>query len=332
MRRRIALSVALALTSAAAVTSLGQDRLPGTLFSKCDAIRIEFILGRIAVIPQHRGQVRVATPPDDLAGPHESLVVNNDEASPVVRYQFTADRQSLELEVMNYREVHLRAQRGNEDSSRSIEFHQPLQGDLEVVVQHGTERRAIKAPSFWHLMLTERNLCETELVPCLEAFRPGWHLVDLTEQLEAGLFHTALSKPLVPRRYLAELVGQLDSPQFQKRQQADSQLRSCGPSALPFLDSMTRQSLSREQRMRIERIRRSIAGAATDSPARTAEWLGDDEHIWFALLKHADPQRRHLAAIRLNAMRSKSLEFDPYGEESYRQEQLAQLQSQLIRR
>ena len=223
-------------------------------------------------------------------------------------------------------------QHDRDNSTKFVEFRQPLQGDLEVIVHDGQQSREIKSHSFWHLILTERALCETELVPVLEVLRPDWHLVDLTEQVESGLFHAALSKPLISRRYLSELVAQLNSPRFQKRQSADSQLRSCGPAALPFLDSLSRQNLSGEQRMRIDRIRRAISTASMDTAERMTEWLADDEHVWFALLKHEDPQRRHLAAIRLTAMRSQSLEFDPYGDESYRQQQLAQLKAQIIRR
>jgi hypothetical protein len=335
MRRRIALFVALSV-SAAAATGLGQEQLPGTLFSKCGAVRIEFILGRLTVIPQHRGQVRLTKPPQATEDLTESLFVNNDDASPVVRYQFTDERRTIELEIINYREVNLLVQRKQASGSVwTTEFRQPLQGDIEVrfSLDEPVHCQAIKAPTFWHLMLADRGeLCEAELVPVLELLRPDWHIADLTERLETGLFQAALSQPLVSRRYLSELVAQLDSTQFQKRQTADSQLRSFGPCALPFLESLPRQNLSGEQRIRIDRIRRSIAGVATDTPERTAEWLGDDEQVWFALLKHNDPQRRHLATIRLNAMRSQSLEFDPYGDEKYRQEQLAELKSQIIRR
>ena len=288
MRRRIAIFVAL-FVSAAAVTSLGQDQPPPTLFSKCSAIRIEFVLGRLTIIPQHRGQIRLTKSPPGSEEISESLQVNNDDVSPVVRYECKHGDRPFILEVINYREVNLLAQHDRDNSTKFVEFRQPLQGDLEVIVHDGQQSREIKSQSFWHLILTERALCETELVPVLEVLRPDWHLVDLTEQVESGLFHAALSKPLISRRYLSELVAQLNSPRFQKRQSADSQLRSCGPAALPFLDSLSRQNLSGEQRMRIDRIRRAISTASMDTAERMTEWLADDEHVWFALLKHEIP-------------------------------------------
>jgi hypothetical protein len=157
-------------------------------------------------------------------------------------------------------------------------------------------------------------------------------LSGISQRLEAGLFQGALSEPLISRRYLGDIVKRLNSAQYKERQLADLQLRSFGPAVLPFLDSLSPSSLSSEQRARIQRVRQDLSGASVDSVERTAQWLSDDEHVWFALLRHDDPQRRHLAAIRLTAMRSDSLEFDPYGEESYRNEQLAQLESRIIRR
>src|SRR5690242_10135823 len=98
MRRRIAICVALSVT-AAAVTSLGQDQLPPTLFSKCGAIRIDFVLGRLTIIPQHRGQLRLTKSPPGSEEVIESLQVNNDDSAPVVRYQGNQGGQSITLEV-----------------------------------------------------------------------------------------------------------------------------------------------------------------------------------------------------------------------------------------
>lgn len=328
MRRRIAILVALVWAPTAAVTIFGQDRLPVSSFSKCSAIRLEMVLGRVMVVPLHRGQLRITSAPENASSFSESLIVNNDCATPSVRYEQSDDQHSVSVEVVNWRQVTVLCEEFNDASPQTLEFRQPEEGDVHLVIRQGDDRREVCVPSFWHLVLSEPRICQEKLVPILELLRPGWHLADMSERLEAELFHTALSEPRVSRDDLAVLVEQLGSPQFHSRQAADRQLRSLGLVVLPFLDTIAPHSLSGEQRARIRGIRQSLAAATIDSPDRTAQWLADDEQVWFGLLKHPDPQRRHLAAIRLAAMRSDTIQFDPYGDESYRQEQLAQLRLQ----
>jgi hypothetical protein len=59
--------------------------------------------------------------------------------------------------------------------------------------------------------------------------------------------------------------------------------------------------------------------------------LVDDEQVWLALLAHPDAQKRHLAVLRLTEIRPEMANFDPYGDELYREAQLARLKIALYR-
>ena len=83
--------------------------------------------------------------------------------------------------------------------------------------------------------------------------------------------------------------------------------------------------------LRLYAIVRRQANAAADSPERVALWLVDDEQIWVTLLSQPDAEKRHLAVLRLMEIRPEATNFDPYGDELYRQKQLAQLRLALGR-
>lgn len=337
MRRRIALLVALLTGPATNVSVEGQDRLPTTLFSQCRAIRLEIVLGRVAVMPRHRGQLRGATHPDDPSPIRELLVVNNDSASPLVRYERVSPGESVLVEIVGQRQITIRRVAEDDQQGMSFEYVQPAQGDVRLVVLQGAQTRELATASLWHLLMTERELCAETLVAELELLRPDWQLVTLAERLEIALFHRAQSERPLARRELEQLVADLNAAQFQQRQRADGQLRDLGPSVLPYLENLTRQQelhgrrLTSEQRDRLQRMRLSLSTGTADTPERVAQWLVNDAQAWLALLKHQDPERRHLASLRLAALRPDAILFDAYGDETYRQEQLAQLQLQLLR-
>jgi hypothetical protein len=337
MWRRIACSLALGWISGAAVTGFSQECKPRSLFSTCQAIQLEIVLGRLYVFPRHGGQVRAATVPDEGVTLHESLVVNNDGGSPLVRYQHADDGRTMTVEVEGGHRISICGESSREQASESFEFFQPERGDLRLVVRDGAEVRDVSAPTIWHLLLSERWGC-SGMLAALDVLRPDWNLMGAAEQLETEMFQMALAGRPISRVDVERLVAQLNAPEYQVRQSADRQLRSHGPIVLFHLDRLEldkrsgAQRLSGEQRARIQQIRSALMAGVGDTPRRVAEWLADDEQVWLALLKDGDPQRRQLAASRLAAIHPTQIQFDPYGEESRRQEQLARLRLQFGRR
>ncbi len=331
MWQRTACFVAFLMAHEAALTVSGQDRRAGSLPAQAPQVRFEVVLGRITCIHLNNGQCRVQQGTEPDAVRRESLVINCEGQQPIVRYErATAGGENLAIAFTNGNQ--LRIEQTWTGSSRRLEFVQPARGDVSLTVEGGSGKEVVTAPSFWHLLLAERPLCEQELTPILKLLRPNWDFFELSMQLEHSLFHTALHGESVPRAKLAELVSELGRPEFPRRHAADQELRACGPTVLPYLASLSSDQLSGEQRHRIRMIRDSLAAAATDTPDRVALWLVDDERIWLTMLEHPDAEKRHLAVLRLAEIRPEANFFDPYGDDQFRAEQVAQLRSMIERR
>ncbi len=119
-------------------------------------------------------------------------------------------------------------------------------------------------------------------------------------------------------------VKQLDSDDFQERQDADQQ--SAGQGVVAWLRRLDRKQLSSEQAGRIQDICQGLAHLSTDTPPRVTAWLVDDRQAWLAVLRHEDPAVRLAAANHLTVLFGKPLAFNPQGGLSEREQQFAQLQ------
>jgi hypothetical protein len=332
MRRHVARSIALAGWLAVAMNCNGEDLSPPTLFSTCTAIQLDMVLGRLTVVPRHGGQVRVGPVGDNQQQVVENLVVNNHCQTALVRYERQEGERSLAVEVVKYRKATIR---GQVAAGRNFEFHQPEVGDVRLVIDAEGQHRELTAPSIWHLLLSERKLCAETLVVALDMLRPEWRMAAMSDRIEAELIRYAKTNRPLSRTDVERLMEELNSPRFQQRQAAEHQLRSMGPAVISHLDDLAARvrkgelRLAGEQRDRIRHIRASLTVQVDDTPERVAVWLADDEHTWIALLKSTDPERRQLASLRLAALHPQGIQFDPDGDESHRQAQLAQLRGQL---
>ncbi len=331
MWRRTACSVALLLAHEVALTCPGQDRPVIPLPAESPIVRFEIVMGRLTALHLNAGQTRTSRGTDSGCETRESMHVNCEGAVPLVRYERQSATQRTTIEFTNGNRVSMRREPLGDGECTPLELQQLSNGELTVVVGDGDKRREWSAASFWHLLLAEPRLCEQEIVPLLKLLRPAWDFSDAAERIEAALYQTAHSGQIVPRARLAELVGELAHSDFQRRQAADRQLRAAGPMALPYLATLNPNQLTCEQRQRIRRVRESMANAAADSPERVGLWLVDDEQIWLTLLNHPDAENRHMAVLRLMEIRPELTNFDPYGDELYRQEQLAQMRLVLRR-
>jgi hypothetical protein len=288
------------------------------------------VMGRLTALHLNAGQTRASRGLDTENQTRETILVHSEGAVPVVRYerQTATDRTSVEI-TEGCHVVIRRESLG--DSGRQLEVQQLTSGEWTVTARAGDQRRQCSAASFWHLLLAEPRFCQEEIVPVLKLLRPSWDFTNVADRIETALYEAADSQDLVPRTRLAALVAELAHRDFQRRQAADRQLREVGPSVLPYLSGLDPSSLNCEQRQRILRIRQSMQDSAPDTPDRVALWLVDDEQVWVTLLAHPDAEKRYLAAVRLREIRPEMTNFDPYGDEVYRQVQLAELKLALSR-
>jgi hypothetical protein len=293
------------------------------------------VLGRITVIPRHRGSVRVSTSAAEGQSSSELLVVNSEHDCPLVRYERVDANASLAVEIHDYNRIQLRSDAHGNAPRSSFEYRQPADGPVQLSVHDSGGTSEFSAKSLWHLLLGERLVCQRTIVPILEQLRPDWNLLAMTERIEAELLSGAMADRPTTRDEMERLVRELDATQFQRRQVADERLRSFGVVVLPHLDVLAERERaagrgwSWEQRARIGKIRQRFAQGGDDTPDRVAYWLADDEQAWLALLKHPDAECRQLAVMRMRVLHPRGIQFDPHGDESYRQEQLAELRLRL---
>jgi hypothetical protein len=252
--------------------------------------------------------LRRQTAEENAVRPHESLMVNSDDGSPVVRYERIDGNQSVSVEAVEFQQILIRRDDPARVVGGSFEFHQPAMGDVRLVVRNGDASQTWSAPSVWHLVLTERAVCERTLLSVLDLMRPGWDISRMADEVVKSLCVVAEVERPVARSELDKLVRELNAAQFQRREAADRKLRALGPAVLPYLDRLataprgSARGLSSEQRSRILRIRETLTAGFRDTPERVAQWLVDDEQVWLALQQQEDPERRQIASIRLAAL------------------------------
>jgi hypothetical protein len=214
----------------------------------------------------------------------------------------------------------------------SIRYRQPARGSVTLSID-GSPPRELSAPSLWHLLLTERELCREHLVPLLESLRPDWRLVQQAADVEDALFALARASDVRgDEKRWRELVVQLASDDFRARQSADLQLRQAGQAAIAFLRGLDQKELSAEQRRRIDGICQAYADSRADVPMRVAQWLVSDRELWIRLLTHPQEEQRAAAADHLSRLVGRPIAFDPRSDERTRQLQVAEIARRFGRR
>lgn len=332
MWRWTACFVAGMLAHDANLISYGQDRLEVPLPAHCPGIRFEMAMGRITAFHLNAAQTRLLRGVEADSTVREAMHVNGEGPVPVVRYERHDSLHDVIIVITDGRELVMERKPLAEKSRAELLLQQRPNGWVEVTVGPADRRRRHSAPSFWHLLLAEPQLCEDEVIPLLHLLRPSWNFSNAAERLESALYRAAHSGQVVSRVRLAELVAELGHRDFQQRRLAEQQLRGYGPTVLPYLATIPGSEISAEQRYRIRHLLESLSQPTADDPERVAMWLVDDERIWLTLLRHSDPEKRHLAAIRLAEIRPETIHFDPYGDDHYREQQLARLKLVLLRR
>jgi hypothetical protein len=200
---------------------------------------------------------------------------------------------------------------------------------VKLVVNDPSPREYF-APSLWHLLLYERQICRQHLTPLLAQLSPDCRFEEQAAAIQEELLSAAAEADVAAQeRTWRQLVDDLASETFSRRQAADAGLRGGGQSAAAFLRRLQWQTLSAEQRLRIELICRAFEDRSTDTPQRVAACLVGDRTVWLRFLSHERIDVRMAAAEHLSRLTGREIGFNPHGDEKTRELQLAELERRI---
>jgi hypothetical protein len=288
-------------------------------------LRLHVSGGRIEVCQQEIGQSRTVTAGQPESPYRQHLQLQVRPPCLVVQYEAVDPEGQLTLRLCERHKLVIERVSRDPANIPTVRYEQPRTGSVKLTIT-GQTSYEVTAPSLWHLLLTEKQIGTSQLIPMLELLSPDWRLVEQAEQIEEELRLAAAEADVAAdEKAWKRLVDDLASDHFNRRQAADERLRDGGLAVAAYLSRLNRQALSAEQRQRIERICRSFADGTTDSPQRVATWLLGDRSAWLALLAHEQVELRMVAAEHLSRLTGRPIAFDPRGDEKSRQMQIAEL-------
>lgn len=212
----------------------------------------------------------------------------------------------------------------------SVEFYQPQQGSLELLIDDGSGRRIYHAETIWHLYFNYPDICRRRLDPLLSGLRNGPPLSESVKQVEKAMIQRSKLDRSSPVDRWRVLVEQLGADSFAVRRAADTELRESGQAAIAFLLSYDMKDLEPEQQMRVRRIIRSLEpGDEEDSADRAAAYLFSQPTAWLSLLGSENKESRTIAKAELEKLLEHSVNFDPSASKEKREEQIDIIKSTL---
>jgi hypothetical protein len=305
--------------------------MQGALATKIRTLRTQVVGGRISTSPPEDGRgFNSALRSTDRI---ERLFLSFDDGSVTMNYEQSTPQWQLRCDVAGGNQVTIRlSSKGAEDVITPIEFQQPDEGPLVLRVGSDTNHREISAPTLWHLLVSEQKLCQQELAPLLEFLRPEWKLSETAAAAEKTLAWAAQTMQPYDRRMLSELVDELGSPRFARREAAERKLVAAGQAILPLLRGVERSRLDAEQSYRLRAIMRTLQGdGAEDTPERIATWLAGDPYVWLALLARDDEDTRREAGKQLARLLQEPIVFDPAGLSALREAQIKTISARVAK-
>src|SRR5688500_419209 len=288
-------------------------------------VRLQVTQGRIEVIGRDIGQSRTLTSGGADSAFRQQLQLHVKPPCLVVEYQALDPEGRLTLRHCERERQVIERTSNHADAEPGIRYDQTASGPVKLTLGH-SDANTVSAPSLGHLLLCHDDEGREQLLPLLESLSPGWNLGSQADAIESALLSAApLADVRSDERVWQKLVADLAAGSFQKRQAADVALRNAGPAAAAYLARLPPQSLSAEQRLRIERICRSFCSGHRDEPSRVAEELLGDRSIWLYLLTREDAATRIAAAEHLSRLFGRRIAFDPAADDQTRQLQVAEL-------
>ncbi len=305
-----------------------QDVMPAQCRRLLDFVEFKVLSGRLLTAPLKVGNTASAEAEQD--GVRHALALDLSDAQANFTYRQRNERSLLEIEVRDGDSLLISRQprqaEGEEAPTTALEFTQEPRSPLELEVGAGEQGRRVVAPSIWHLMLLEPELCQQELLPLLDLLSDDWPLATVYEQLPLALLQWARSPRSDQQQLWDELVAQLASDQFSLREAADRQLREAGPALLPWLRRVDAARLDAEQRFRIRRILASLGSVESpDTVDAIVAWVAGDPLTWVGLAGSDDAETRRAAAEQLARLAGTTIDFEPDADPEIRAAQLARL-------
>lgn len=326
-------AIATLLAAPGAARLLAQEDAPasiaqGNLLQQVKWLKLEIVGGRIVARSDRCSQSRHSAEVSASGESRQSLNLESQASTLIVRYEQVDAASRLLLEV-NERGQLTFTHTGAEGSSLpAVSYSQPPVGKVTLKIG-GEKTRTVVADDLWQLLLVERDLTARHLLPLLTTLRANWRLVEQIDCLEAALLERAGADVLAQRRQWQAWVDEMAAADFSSRQAADRSLRQVGQPVLAFLRGLEPMQLDGEQRRRIRGILNDLPDGSADCPLRTAEWLAGDKRVWLALMARGELDQRVAAADHLSKLCRRSLSFDPQGAPEVRQAQLAELVARL---
>lgn len=188
------------------------------------------------------------------------------------------------------------------------ELVQPEQGWMTLTVQKGGEPRTLRAPSLWHLYLTDPQACREFVSPSLRELGIALDYESIGESLTELAIARANEVEPPSREEALGSIHDLSAPSFKVRRAAVERLRKMGPSLVAWVRLFPVEKLDREQCDRLRELVTSLEASSNDRPDRLAAWLAEDPWLWFELLSHDQEIVRQLAARRIEALTGESVE------------------------
>ncbi|HEV7279220.1 MAG TPA: hypothetical protein VGN57_03320 [Pirellulaceae bacterium] len=189
-----------------------------------------------------------------------------------------------------------------------MELVQPEQGWMTLTYQSRGEPRTLRAPSLWHLYLTDSQACRDSVVPTLRELGIAIEYASIGERLtELAIAHANEVEPPTREEALGT-IHDLSDPSFKVRRAAVDRLRKMGPSLVAWVRLFPVENLDREQCDRLRELISRLEASSNDRPDRLAAWLAEDPWLWFELLSHDQDNVRQLAARRIKALTGESVD------------------------
>lgn len=331
MLRTVCRSVVAALVLACLLTPLRaqEPRVSPGLSQYLTLVQFSVASGRITCTSTHTGRSITSSTTGPGAHRSEQLRINATGGMPTVKYERNAPEFTLTVEFSGGQEVHVLRSPHAGASVAAVKFDQVPGQDLELIVQGKGPERHYAAKSFWHLLLTEQEVCREQLVPLLELVRPDWQLMASAKEIEAALVAWVSAHDGRDAASWRALVEQLGSDRFATRRRAERQLLLGGQRVAVMLEGLDLDELDAEQRFRARRLIDQFSSNQGDRPQRVAGRLAGDVDIWLSLLARGDLDRRQVAAEQLNRLLQRPIDFDPDASPAVRAAKLDALRHEL---
>lgn len=333
---RVAIAVVLIAVVAAEPSRAGEltmsPSMSGNLLQRTTT---RVVSGRIVVTSQQTGGRQ--TNANRHGERSETMTMDLTAQLPSIHYQQESEQLQIFIEVIAGRSVRVRLVPGSASDLVQVEFSQQEDDQhqrepLTLSIGSGGELRTVQAESLWHLLLAEPELCRRHLTPILELLRPGWHLMQTSDEIENALCQQVSQRRYAQQSRWQELIVRLGDERYSAREAAFRELWRNGPAVLTFLRSLDPHQLDAEQWFRVRRLIAALSASyEEDMPQRVAAWLAPDARVWLALLNRDDQQKRRIAAEQLVALLGRPIDFDPAAEPETRSLQVERLLDEIQR-